>query len=119
VTKFGRFPERGIDSLALEAVTEALNDAGLEWKDVEQMYAAHVQQGVAAGQRVMKELGPTGIPVLNIENCAAAGATAIREATNAIRADAFELIMVVGFEKMQPGLLLNVTPESDPTSSWE
>ncbi len=114
VTKFGRFPDRGIDSLALEAITAALNDAQVEWKDVQQMYAAHVQQGVAAGQRLMKELGPTGIPVLNVENCAAAGATAIREAMNAVRAGAYDLIAVVGFEKMEPGLLLNVTPESDP-----
>ena len=114
MTKFGRHPERSIEGLAVEAIIAALRDARLEWRQVQQMYAAHVQQGVAAGQRIMKEIGPTGIPVLNVENCAAAGATAIREASNAIRAEAYDVIVVVGFEKMQPGLLLNVTPESDP-----
>ena len=114
MTKFGRHPDRSVEGLAVEAMFAALADAEVEWREVQQMYAAHVQQGVAAGQRVLKEIGPTGIPVLNVENCAAAGATAIREASNAIRAGAYDLIMVVGFEKMQPGVLLNVTPESDP-----
>ena len=114
MTKFGRHPQLTVEVLAAQAVIEALADAGLEWGDVQQLYAAHVQQGVAAGQRVMKEIGPTGVPVLNVENCAAAGATAIREASHAIRAGACDVIMVVGFEKMQPGLLLNVTPQSDP-----
>jgi acetyl-CoA acetyltransferase len=114
MTKFGRYPDRSVEALAVEAIMEALSDAGLEWRAVQQMYAAHVQQGVAAGQRILKEIGPTGIPVLNVENCAAAGATAIREASHAIRAGAYDVIVVVGFEKMQPGVLLNVTPESDP-----
>src|SRR3546814_11275966 len=62
----------------------------------------------------MREVGPTGIPVLNVENCSAAGSTAVREATNALRADVCDTVMVVGFEKMEPGLLLNVTPPTDP-----
>jgi acetyl-CoA acetyltransferase len=77
------------------------------------VYAAHVLQGVAAGQRMMRDLGPTGIPVLNIENCSAAGSTAIREAAIALSAEEHDVVVVVGFEKMQPGLLLNVTPEGD------
>jgi acetyl-CoA acetyltransferase len=114
MTRFGRHTTRSVESLAAEAILAALKDAKLEWRDVQQLYAAHVQQGVAAGQRVMKEIGPSGIPVLNVENCAAAGATAIREAANTVRAGACEVLAVVGFEKMEPGALLNVTPASDP-----
>lgn len=113
-TKFGRYPQRSVESLAGEAVRIALNDAQVAWRDVQQFYATHVQQGVAAGQRAMKEIGPSGIPVMNIENCAAAGSTAIREAAFAIKAGAYDLLVVCGFEKMEPGLLLNVTPEADP-----
>lgn len=114
MTKFGRYDQRSVESLAAEAITNALDDAGVAWRDVQQMYAAHVLQGVAAGQRVMKEIGPSGIPVLNVENCSAAGSTAVREALFAVCADAYDLVVVVGFEKMEPGLLLNVTPEADP-----
>src|SRR5687767_7287126 len=45
MTKFGRHPERSIEGLAVEAIIAALRDAQLEWRQVQQMYAAHVQQG--------------------------------------------------------------------------
>lgn len=114
MTKFGRYPDRSVESIAAEAICRALEDAGIGWGDVQQVYSAHVQQGVAAGQRIMREMGATGVPVLNVENCSAAGSTAVREAVNALRVGAHDVILVVGFEKMQPGLLLNVTPSDDP-----
>lgn len=114
LTKFGRHPDRTVESLAAEAVGAALRDAQVEWKDVQQFYAAHVNQGVAAGQRVIKEVGPSGIPVLNVENCSAASSTALREASMAVRSGEYDLVVVAGFEKMQHGVLLNVHPEDSP-----
>lgn len=114
LTKFGRHPDRTVESLAAEAIGIALRDAQVEWKEVQQLYAAHVNQGVAAGQRVIKEVGPSGIPVLNIENCSAASSTALREASMAVRSGEYDLVVVAGFEKMQHGVLLNVHPEDSP-----
>jgi len=111
LTSFGRFPDRSVESLAVEAIVHALSDADVEWRDIQQFYAAHVSQGVAAGQRVVKQLGPSGIPVLNVENCSAASSTALREAATAVRAGELDLVAVAGFEKMAHGLLLNVIPE--------
>ena len=113
-TRFGRFADRSVESLAADAIFDALKDAGVEWRDIQQLYAAHVSQGVAAGQRVIKEVGPSGIPVVNVENCSAASSTALREAALAVSAGAYDLVMVSGFEKMNHGLLLNVIPEDDP-----
>ncbi len=114
LTKFGRHPDRSIESLAAEAIVAACKDAGIEWRQVQQMYAAHVNQGVAAGQRVIREVGPSGIPVLNVENCSAAASTAIREASLAVRSGEMDLVIVSGFEKMAHGVLLNVIPEDSP-----
>lgn len=114
LTKFGRHPDVAVEALAAEAVLAAIQDAGVAWKDVQQFYAAHVNQGVAAGQRVIKEIGPSGIPVLNIENCSAAASTALREASLAIRSGEFDVVVVAGFEKMKHGVLLNVHPEDSP-----
>lgn len=114
VTKFGRHPDRAVESLAAEAILEAVHDAGIEWKQVQQLYAAHVNQGVAAGQRVIREVGPSGIPVLNVENCSAASSTAVREASLVVRSGEMDLVVVCGFEKMQHGVLLNVHPEDSP-----
>jgi len=113
ITKFARHEDRSVESLAAEAIVMALADAGIGWGRVEQLYAAHVKQGVAAGQRVIKQVGPSGIPVLNVENCAAAGSTAVREASLAVRAGEFDVVVVAGFEKMEPGLL-SVFPAGDP-----
>ena len=113
LTKFGRHPDRTVESLAAEAVRTALADADVEWRGVQQFYGAHVNQGVAAGQRVVKEIGPSGIPVLNVENCSAAASTAVREAALAVRAGAYDLVVVAGFEKMAKGLLLNVDANAD------
>ena len=114
VTKFGRHPDRSIESLGAEAIIKAVDDAEVHWRDVQQLYASHVNQGVAAGQRIIKEVGPTGIPVLNIENCSAAASTAIREASLAVRSEELDVVVVCGFEKMAHGVLLNVIPEDSP-----
>ena len=114
LTKFGRHPDRTVESLAAEAVAAALADAGVAWKDVQQFYAAHVNQGVAAGRRAMREVGPSGIPVLNVENCSAAASTAVREASLAVRSGEMDCVVVAGFEKMAHGVLLNVHPEDSP-----
>ena len=114
LTAFGRHPARSVEDLAAEAIIAACEDAGVEWRRVEQFYAAHVNQGVAAGQRVIREVGPSGIPVLNIENCSAAASSAVREASLAVRSGEMDLVVVCGFEKMQHGVLLNVHPEHSP-----
>lgn len=113
-TRFGRHTGTSVESLAAEAIFAALQDADVQWRDIQQLYAAHVSQGVAAGQRVVKEVGPSGLPVVNVENCSAASSTALREAALAVGCGAFDVVMVCGFEKMKHGLLLNVIPDDDP-----
>ena len=114
LTNFGRYDATPVEELARDACFTALDDAGVEWKEVQALYAAHVNQGVAAGQRVIREVGPSGIAVLNVENCSAAASTAVREATIAISAGVYDLVVVVGFEKMNHGVLLNVHPSDSP-----
>lgn len=114
LTRFGRYPNTKVETLAATAIHTAIEDANIRWNQVQQLYAAHVHQGVALGQRIIKEVGPSGIPVLNIENCSAAASTALREASLAVRSGEFDLVVVVGCEKMRHGVLLNVIPEDDP-----
>ena len=57
------------------------------------------------GQRVLQEIGQTGIPVVNCANACATGATAFREAWMAIKAGVYDLVLAVGVEKMGSGLL--------------
>ncbi len=114
ITPFGRFPGSAVEHLAANAIVDAVVDADIHWRDVQCLYAAHVHQGVAAGQRVIKEIGPSGIPVVNVENCSAAASTALHEARLAIAAGEYDVVVVAGFEKMQHGILLNVHPLESP-----
>src|SRR6266702_3380200 len=79
--RFGRYPERDVPDLGAEAVLRALKDAGLSIKDVELMAAGCLFQANAmVGQRILQEVGQTGIPVVNVANACATGSTAFREA---------------------------------------
>ena len=85
--KFGRFPERAVPELGAEAALMALDDAGLAIQDMQALYAGTVIQAAAmAGQRILRQIGQTGIPVVNCSNACATGATALREGWMAIKA---------------------------------
>ncbi len=105
--RFGRYPERDVPDLGAEAVLLALKDAGLSIKDVELMAAGCVFQANAmVGQRILQEVGQTGIPVVNVANACATGSTAFREAWMAVASGAHEIALAVGVEQMgKMGLL--------------
>ncbi len=104
--KFGRYPEQSVFQLGARAALMALDDAGLTFRDVDAMVCANVGLANAmVGQRMLRELGQTGIPVVNCANACASGATALREAWLSIKAGEHELVLAVGVEQMGRGLL--------------
>ena len=48
------------------------------------------------GQRILQEIGQTGIPVVNCSNACATGATAFREAWTSIKAGLYDVVLAVG-----------------------
>ncbi|MCC6642381.1 MAG: thiolase family protein [Deltaproteobacteria bacterium] len=104
--KFGRFPEKTVPQLGAQAALMALDDAGLTIGDMEALYCGNLYQASAmVGQRILHEIGQTGIPVVNCANACATGATAFREAWMAIKAGAYDLTLAVGVEQMGKGLI--------------
>lgn len=105
--KFGRYPDKDVVRLASEALLGALKDAGIGIKDVEILVSGNLYQSNAmVGQRIMKEVGATGIPVINVANACATGSTAFREAYYAIASGAYDIAVAVGSEQMgKMGLL--------------
>jgi len=93
--RFGRFPERSVPELAAEAALLALDDCGLGIRDMQALWCGNLYQASAmVGQRLLREIGMTGIPVVNVANACATGATAFREAWLALRAGVCELVTV-------------------------
>src|SRR4029453_4233842 len=104
--KFGRFPERTVPQIGAEAALMALDDAGLKIQDMEALYCGNLYQANAmVGQRILQEIGQTGITVVNTANACATGATAFREAWMAVKAGAYDLVLAGGAEQMGKGLL--------------
>jgi acetyl-CoA acetyltransferase len=104
--KFGRFPERTVENLGAEAALLALDDCGLSISDMQALYCGNLgQAGALVGQRVLKEIGQTGIPVVNVANACATGATAFRDGWIAIKAGLYDLVLAVGVEQMGKGML--------------
>ena len=105
--KFGRYPEQQVTKLAGQACLLALKDAGVTLTDIELMVSGNLNQANAmVGQRVLREIGQTGIPVINVTNACATGSTAVREAYMAVASGAYDVTLAVGSEQMgKMGLL--------------
>ena len=105
--KFGKFPDRSVPSLGAESALLALDDAGMTIQDMQALYCGNLMEANAmVGQRVLQEIGQTGIPVVNCANACATGATAFREAWIAIKAGIYDVVLAVGVEKMAGAGLL-------------
>jgi len=105
--KFGKFPDRTVPQIAAEAALLALDDAGLTIHDMEALYCGNLMQANAmVGQRVLQQIGQTGIPVVNCANACATGATAFREGWTAIKAGLYDVVLCVGVEQMAGAGLL-------------
>ncbi|MCW1382682.1 thiolase family protein [Novosphingobium sp. KCTC 2891] len=104
--RFGRFPDRTVPGLAAEAALMALDDAGLSIRDMQALYCGNLGQANGmVGQRMLGEIGQTGIPVVNVANACATGATAFRDAWMSIKAGLYDTVLAVGVEQMGKGLL--------------
>jgi acetyl-CoA acyltransferase len=105
--KFGRHPEKDVPELGGEAALLALDDAGLDIRDVQFMAAGCLFQANAmVGQRILQEIGQTGIPVMNVANACATGSSAFREAWLHVASGECDVALAVGVEQMgKMGLL--------------
>ncbi len=121
MTKFGKHPDKDAVDLAAEATTAALADAGLSMREVGVLAAGNLMNASAGfGQQLQKQVGQTGIPVYNVANACATGATALRTAIMAVKAGEVDVGLAVGVEKLAGAGLLGGggRPKSDG-KEWE
>ncbi|MBJ7593797.1 MAG: thiolase family protein [Candidatus Dormibacteraeota bacterium] len=113
MTKFGKLLTRQVDDLGTEAALTAIRDAGVPLKDVQAAWCGHVFAGPVAGQRIMARLGIAGIPVTNVENYCSSGSTALREAAIAVGAGLYDVVLVVGVEKLYGRVSGGILPDDE------
>lgn len=106
-TQFGELWDKDVDDLIVDAVYEALQDAKLEMKDIQAVWAGTANSGVNASS-VSAPLQLQYIPATRVENACATGIEIIRNAAHALAAKVYDLVLAVGFEKLKdlgyPGL---------------
>jgi acetyl-CoA acyltransferase len=119
MTKFGKHPEADLVDLASEAVLGALSDGGVEMKDIGVIGAGSLMNANAGiGQQLQKQLGQTGVPVYNVANACATGATALRVAFMSIKAGETDMGLAFGVEKLSGAGLLAGGARKEDSPNW-
>ncbi len=112
IHKFGRFEGKSYVEIGQEAARMALNDAGVGWRDIQAAYLAKMYLPATSGNRIMRPLGATGIPICDIEAACASGGVCLRQAVLGLESGNFDMVLVLGVEKMPRGFM-------DPTMLYE
>lgn len=100
---FGRHEGMTATRMGAVAVRDALAEAGDPRFDA--AFCGTAYGGVAAGHRVLGELGLTGVPIVDVEAGCASGAAALALGAMAIRAGQYRTVLVFGVEKMPAGII--------------
>ncbi|MFC2060419.1 acetyl-CoA acetyltransferase [Chloroflexota bacterium] len=103
-TKFGERWDAGAEDLMVEAFTEAIEDAGIEPKDIQAAWSGtqftEVNIGVS-GVPLAETLKLPFIPVTHVENMCASGSEALRGACYAVASGACDIALALGVEKLK------------------
>ena len=103
LTKWGFYPAQESYDFGSEAIFNVLEDAEMEWKDIQAAFCGSVYQGTGSGHQAIKEVGLTGIPVVNVENACSSGSSAFRLAYQAVASELYDIVLALGMEKMPRG----------------
>jgi acetyl-CoA acyltransferase len=120
MTKFGKHPDQDTVDLAAEAAMAALKDGGVTMKDVGVIAAGNLMGAAGGiGQQLQKQIGQTGVPVYNVANACATGATALRTAIMAVKAGETDMGLAVGVEKLSGAGLLAGGARKGDSDTWQ
>jgi len=101
-TNFGELWDKGVPDLMVESYTEALEDAGIEPKDIQAAWQGNLYEytGVSA-MPLSTALKLDFIPVTRVENMCASGSEALRGACYAVAAGVYDICLALGVEKLK------------------
>jgi acetyl-CoA acetyltransferase len=105
--------------MAVKAAKAALEDAKVDFKEVQSAYCGYVYGDSTCGQRSVYELGLTGIPVFNVNNNCSTGSTALMLAKQAVEGGLYECVLALGFEKMEKGALASKFTDRTNPLEWQ
>ncbi len=104
-TSFGEHWQKGLKEMALEASLEAVEEAGIRGKDIQEIYIGNMSGGMFLGQEHVAALaadflGLNPTPAIRVEAACASGGVALRQGYIAVASGLYDLVAVGGVEKM-------------------
>ena len=106
MTRFMKYPDKGLKELGSEAAEAAIADAGLGWPDIQAVYVGNCAAGLVTGQEsvrgqvILNSIGIGKIPIINVENACASGSTAMLESAAMVSANMYDIVLALGVEKL-------------------
>jgi acetyl-CoA acyltransferase len=106
MTRFAKYPDRGLKALSREAVEAALQAAGADKRDLEVAVVGNAAAGLVTGQEciraqvMLREMGVDKIPMVNAENACASSSTAFQLAWLYVASGMYDVALALGVEKM-------------------
>ncbi len=106
MVRIGKYLELSIKDLARRAAVEALGDAGVAKEDLQAAWFSNGAWGYFSGQHyirgqvALRGMGICGIPITNVENACAGGATAFHAAWMGVASGLYDCVMAIGAEKL-------------------
>lgn len=105
MTQFGELWDYSYRDLITMAGVEAIKDAGIEGRDIQEIYGGSMSPGLFASQEHTSAIisdfsGLKGVPSVRVEAACASGGLALRQGMLSIKSGRNELVVVGGVEKM-------------------
>ncbi|MFN8626549.1 MAG: thiolase family protein [Candidatus Binatia bacterium] len=106
MTRFMKYPDKGLKQLGTAAAQEAVKDAGLTLNDLEAAYVGNCAAGLVTGQEsirgqvILDTIGVGKIPIFNVENACASGSSALFQACAMVSAGLYDIVLALGVEKL-------------------
>jgi acetyl-CoA C-acetyltransferase len=103
-TKFGERYDRGYEELICDAAFAAYDDAGIDPQEIQAAYLGTYMPGPGGGKSAVSladALRLYGRPITRVENYCATGTDAFRNGCMAIAAGLYDVVLVLGAEKLK------------------
>jgi acetyl-CoA acetyltransferase len=106
MTPFGKHMDTGLKALGVEAVQQALADAGIEASALDAAWVGNAAAGLVTGQEcirgqvILRSMGLGRLPVINVENACASASTALHQAAAMVSAGLYDVVLALGVEKL-------------------
>ncbi|MBI4286058.1 MAG: transporter [Chloroflexi bacterium] len=118
---WGKFDDKTITDMAVEATNRALKDASLEWSDIQEVVAGEwiwgAGTGLNLGAALTTVMGQTGIPTMNVFNMCATATNVFRAAYNVVASGQKDIVLAISGDKSPKGFFtwMGHTPDSMDT----